>query len=106
MQAGWLDDLTNWMRDQVERVWNAFVEFIGDAIVQLFATLLDLCATLIEAIPVPDFIANYSLGQFFSALPPEILWGVGQFNIGEAFAMIGAGYAFRLLRKLFTLGQW
>ncbi|MDH5829713.1 phage coat protein [Luteimonas sp. M1R5S18] len=106
MQAGWLDDLTNWLRDTLGGLWDDFVEFMGDLLISALEALCDFFASLIESIPVPDFITQYSLDGLVSQLPPNVLWFLGVIRFPECIALLGLGVAFRLIRKLFTLGQW
>lgn len=105
MQAGWLDDLTNWLRETLEGLLAALLEALQSFALFVVEMVMQVFATIVEAIPVPDFLAN-GLGGMFSFLPPEILYFVDLFNIPEGLALVGAGVAFRLLRKLLTLGQW
>lgn len=106
MNVGWLDDLTNWLREQLERLFNFLVQLVKDAILWLLEAMLDLGALIIEAIPVPDWMGNYSIAGMLGQAGPTIAWCVTTFRIGEAMTIIGAAYAFRLLRKVLTLGQW
>ena len=106
MQAGWLTDLTTWIAQQLKALWDAFVEFCGDLLIKAGETVCDFFATAVEAIPVPDFLTQYSLDGMLGQAGPVIAWLVGTFRIGECFAILAAGFAFRMLRKLLTLGQW
>lgn len=106
LQAGWLSDLTDWIKEAIESVWDAFVEFMGDLVVTAIEGVLSLFVVMINALPVPDFLTAYSLDGLLSQAGGTILWLVGTFRIGECLSIIAAGWAFRLLRKLFTLGQW
>jgi hypothetical protein len=60
----------------------------------------------ISAIPVPDFIANNSMGSLLGQTGPIVGFFMTELNIGQALTLVGAGYAFRLLRKFLTLFQW
>lgn len=102
----WLTNLTNWIATLIRNLWGDVTQYVGDQFVVLVQTILDLVATAIEAIPVPDFIANYSLGTLLGGIGPDALWAMSTFRIGEGLGLIASGYAFRLLRKLITLGQW
>ncbi len=106
MQVGWLTDITNWFRDAFLALWNAFVLFLHDLIVALIAGVMDAFASLVELIPVPDFMTTYSMNSLLGQAGNTIAWLVGTFRVGECLTIIAAGFAFRLLRKLFTLGQW
>lgn len=103
---GWLSDVTDWMGDQIQRVWDAFTEFMGDFLLAGVEMLLDFSAFVIEKIPAPEFIAEYTIGGMLGNIGSDLLWIVGNFRFAEGLAAIGAGYGFRLLRKALTLGQW
>ena len=102
----WLTQLTNWLAQLVKDIWQSLVDFLAAYLVNWVSTLCDLFATAIESIPVPDFLTTYSMDGLLSQTGPTVTWLVGEFKIGQCLAIIGAGFAFRLLRKLFTLGQW
>jgi hypothetical protein len=106
MQAGWLQDLTNWIGRQLTALFEAIVEFFGDLLVLLVESVLNLFAMAVEAIPVPDWVTTNSIGAFLNNGGDTLMWAVGTFKIGEGLALIGLGFGFRLLRKLLTLGQW
>lgn len=104
--TSWLTDITKWLGDALKKLWDALVQLWQDAFLWVFEQVLSAWAMLVEALPVPDLLTTYSLGGLFAALPPEVLYFAGLFKVPEGLAMIGAGVAFNLLRKLFTLGQW
>lgn len=103
---GWLNDLTNWLKEQLLALWEAIAEFFTDLIVKTLEAVCDFFATIVEAIPVPDWVTTYSLDGILGNAGPTIAWLIGTFRIGEGLGLIALGYGFRLLRKLFTLGQW
>lgn len=105
MQAGWLDDITNWLGDQIEAVWHSFMQLCYDFLLVIVETVGDAFATAIESIPTPAFLVN-GMGAMFNQLDPAVLYFVGQFRMPEGLLILSAGLSFRLLRKLFTLGQW
>lgn len=61
---------------------------------------------IINAIPVPSFLASGGLRSVFSALPDSVTYFVWFFGIPEALLIVSAGVVFRLTRKALTLGQW
>lgn len=103
---GWLRDLTDWLLNQIITVWNAFVGALKAIVLYIVETLLELAATVIELIPVPDFIGQYAIGSMLSHLGSDLAWFMGSLRIGEALGLLGLGYAARLVRKALTLGQW
>lgn len=103
---GWLSDLTDWLREQIIAFWTAIAEFFTDLVIVALDAVCDFFATVIESIPVPDWLTTYSLDGLLGNAGPTIAWIVGTFKIGEGLGVVALGVAFRLLRKLFTLGQW
>lgn len=102
----WLNDLTTWLKEQFMALWNAFTELLQDMLLNALEMVLDVFAKAVEAISVPDFMTTYNLGTLLGEAGPTVVWIANTFRLGEGLALIAAGYAFRLLRKLLTLGQW
>lgn len=86
-------------------LWTDFVEFLVDLPVSIIKGILDAVAGIFESIPVPDFM-NQSLGDALGPAMPYIGNFAAQAGLGQAFSILAAGLAFRLLRKALTLGQW
>lgn len=105
-QAGWLQDLTDWIRRQVERFWNAIVEFFNDLIILAIKAILELVVMAFERLPVPDFMQQYSIGSLLGNAGSTVGWFVQTFRIGECLAVIALGIAFKITRKILTLGKW
>ena len=104
--GNWLQNLTQWLWEVISKLWDGLESLLGDLILSWIGHMMDLYALVIESIPAPEFLNQYSINNLLAAAGPSVAWVVGTFRIGEALALIGAGYAFRLLRKLLTLGQW
>lgn len=104
---GWLSSITVWFLGLFKKVFTGLVDFIHDGLLWLFWNCLDAIATALVAIPVPAFFSQgIDVGTLFSAFPPLALYIISKLHLGQAFAVLAAGIAFRLGRKLFTLGQW
>ncbi len=103
---GWLNDFTNWLAEQLTKLWEAIETFFTDLLVGLVETVLEAYALIVELIPVPDFLSTYSLCNLLGLAGPEVGYFLQTFRIGEALGLIAAGYTFRLTRKLVTAGQW
>lgn len=106
MNIGWVDDITDWFREQFEKLFGFLVKLAKDVILWFFEKALELAAKVIEAIPVPEFLQNLGIANMLQQAGPVVAWAVTTFKLGEAFALIGAAYAFRLLRKVMTFGRW
>lgn len=80
-------------------------EILNDLFVYLFKSLLALFSFIITSIPVPDFISG-GLQGIVNAIDPSILYFLNLSGVPIALSIIGAGYAFMLIRKIATLGIW
>jgi len=101
-----MDGLLDWLWSAIKAVFAALWDFVTDLFVALVGALFDLFAWIIQHIPVPEFLASASLSGLFANVDPSILYFVHFFNLPACLGLIGAGVAFRLLRKALTLGQW
>jgi len=102
-----LAKITAWLLDLAKAAFEAVVTLLHDVIVWAFDGILQALAAVIAAIPVPSFMSGgVSIGSQLSGFPAATLYVLGQLGIAQCFAVLAAGIAFRLTRKLFTLGQW
>lgn len=86
-------------------LWANVVAFFTELPLKVLSGVLGAVASLIEAIPVPDFLSG-GLQSFLSAVDPSVLYFLAQSGFPEAVALLGSGFAFRMVRKAATLGQW
>lgn len=103
---GWLTDFKDWLVDQWKALWGAFFDFGNDLILKFLKKALELFAELAKDIPVPPWMADYSLGHLFAQLSPTLGYFVDRLGFGVGLGLIGLGYAFRVVRKLATAFQW
>lgn len=103
---GWLSDATDWLGEQIEAVWNATEAFFSDLLVGAVETVLDLVSTIANGIPVPEFLQGISICGTLSQAGPTAAWISDICHLPEGMTAIAGGFAFRMLRKLLTLGQW
>jgi hypothetical protein len=104
--SGWLSRITGWFAYAFQVFFAAIAQFFKDLVTYVLAAVLGLVAMAIAAIPVPDWIANNSMGNLLGQAGPVAGFFMAKLQIPAALALIGAGYAFRLLRKFLTLFQW
>jgi hypothetical protein len=103
--SDFFQDLYNDFIGWVVAVFDAIIAFFADLLILILDGFLSAIATIIESIPAPDFIQN-GLQFYLSGIDPSILYFLSISGLDTAFALLGSGLAFRLLRKLVTLGQW
>lgn len=103
---GWLTDLTMWLVPYLQDYWAALKAYLDDWPVMWAEKFFDVAAIIIESIPMPDFLSQYSLTNLFGNAGPTISWIIGKFRLSEGMTMVAAAYGFRMLRKLLTLFQW
>lgn len=103
----WLKLITDWIVGLVKAILGFIADLVRDVLVWVLDALLGALGDLIASIPAPAFLSNGSgLGGLLGGLPPFALYVIQNARLTEALAIISAGVAFNLLRKLFTLGQW
>lgn len=100
-----LQQFTAWLLTIIKGLFSAVWTFVQDAFIAIAEMVTGVLATLLALIPVPPFMAD-GLQSLFNGLGGDVLWLCVQFGVPEALGIIGAGYAFRLTRKVVTLFQW
>lgn len=104
--TGWLSRLTGWFSYALNTLFTALVGFFKDLVTYVLAVVLGVVALAISMIPVPTFLQGISLGSMLGQTGSVVGFFMMNLQIPAALGMIGAGYAFRLLRKFLTLFQW
>lgn len=104
--TGWLSRITGWFSYAFNTLFGAIAAFFKDLVTFAIASVLGIFALAISALPVPSFIANNSLGSLLGQTGSIVGFFMVQLQIPAGLGLIGAGYAFRLLRKFATLFQW
>ena len=105
-QAGWLTELTDFIRRQVERLWTALVDFFRDLVIYALEQSLSLIATAFEKLPAPEFLTQYNLNSLLGSAGATVGWFVDVFKIADCLAVISLGVTFFILRKILTFGKW
>lgn len=84
-----------------------FGQWLLDALLwiprKLWAELLDVFAKIIEAMPVPDFVAHAQ--NLFNGIPGSVIYFANFFAIGEGLTMVLGAYLLRfILRRIPFIG--
>lgn len=103
---GWLIKLTDWLREQMIAMFQAYLNLLQALFMIWLKQMCGVWLTLLDLLPVPDFLANYSMCTLLSQAGPTVGWVLNSFRIAEGLGLIGAAFAFRLSRKFLTLFQW
>ncbi|MBL8506679.1 MAG: hypothetical protein JNJ51_10010 [Methylobacillus glycogenes] len=103
---GWLEKISNFFKDLVIGTLLAILEVLKDILLWFVEGFLDGVAYVLSLIPAPTFLPGNWLGELIGQLPSFALYVVSNINFGTALLIIGAGFGFRMLRKVFTLFQW
>lgn len=105
--SDWLAKITAWLVALVQGIFTQLVTWIHDAALWVFDGVLSALAAAVNAISVPSFLSGgVNVGSYLSGMPAFTLYLLQQLNIGACLSVLGAGIAFRLVRKAVTLGQW
>lgn len=97
---------TAWLLELVLAIFTGLWDFFTDIVIAILGGLLSALAAALAAIPAPSFLSQYSISNLIGTFPGEILYFAGVFNLSQCFAILAAGFAFRITRKIVTLGQW
>lgn len=104
--TGVVSGLTGWFSTTLPNFFRSLVKLIKDIPISILGAVLSLVSTIVDAIPVPDFMKDFSLGQLLGSAGSDVGFFMSALRISDGFVVVGAAYAFRLLRKLLTLFQW
>lgn len=92
-----------WLKDWLTAFKDWLLDGLQYVLLKTFELFLEGVALVIEAMPAPDFITEYSLSDL---IDPDILWMLHNSGVSTALSIISAAMVFRLLRRLLTLGIW
>lgn len=101
-----LDQLTNWLREQIQKFWQALQDLLGDLFVMWLKHSIEMIVWTIAHIPVPAFLQQESLGTILGRAGPTIGWFVATFQIGPSLGVIATAMVFYIVRRFLTLGIW
>lgn len=90
----------------IKGVWDDIVEFAEDLPIKVIKGILDAVYYVLSLIPTPDFLSNFKIGSILGPVEPYIGYFLQMSGLGNALLIVASGVAFRLTRKLVTLGQW
>lgn len=102
----WLTDLKNWFVDTLKALWDAWSGMYHDLSLMIVKNVLEAVGEIAKTIPVPDWMAEYSIGHMLGQLSPSLGYFVDRIGLGVGLPLIGLGYAFRVSRKVLTAFQW
>lgn len=101
-----ITDFAKWLFDLVKGFIEACVDFLKDLFIWALDGVLGAIGAIIAAIPVPDFLTQYSLGVLFNQMHPVLAFFGSQLHIAQGLGIVAAGFAFRMTRKVLTFFQW
>lgn len=100
-----IDNALAWIANLVQDVFFAFMYMLHDVFTFLLDAFLMAIISVIDLIPVPDFV-NGGMQTYLQLIDPSVLYFLSACGFPQAIALLGTGFVFRMLRKLATLGQW
>lgn len=100
-----MGSIWDWLGQKLTQLWTDFQQWAIEFVAWIADSVLSVVASAVEAIDTPEFLDN-GLASVIGALPNDVVYFLGQSGFGAAIALVGAGVAFRIVRKIVTLGQW
>lgn len=101
-----LPDFYAWLKDFGKAVFDSSIDLIKDMGVSVVELFLLGVGGLLNALPAPKFLVDYSPGQMIQILTPEVVYVLHKIGFVEQVTIIGSAVSFYLARKLITLGRW
>jgi hypothetical protein len=101
----WFSDTWQGFIDWAHEILVIFFTFFRNIALDMFELLMDGIVYVFNLLQPPTFLTS-GAQSFFDGLPSDILYFLSMSGLATGLAIYGAGISFRLLRKLFTLGQW
>ncbi|MGS1079140.1 phage coat protein [Pseudoxanthomonas beigongshangi] len=101
-----LQKLTNWLREQLLALWEAFSKFMSDLFLTWLEHQLNMIVWMFSHIPTPEVLTQQSLGSLLGNAGPSVSWAIGVFQLGPSAAVISAAMVFFIVRRILTLGIW
>ena len=94
-----MDNVCSWYDPSCSLQWMS--EELQSLFTWLWDSILSACASVLEALPVPDFLLN--TGSFI--IPGEVSWAASAFNIEFGIGIIVSAYVARfVLRRIPLVG--
>lgn len=100
-----IDNALQWILELVNNIIETLWDWITDLFLFLMESLLSAIVAIVALIPSPDFLDS-GLQQTVNGFPQLLLYIMANTGITAALGILGAGLAFRLIRKVATLFQW
>lgn len=91
------------IKKAVEDFFTDLTEWLYDSVVAMLEAFLGAVASIIEAVGLPDFVSNYNVTDY---IHNDVLYFLTMSGFGDALAVIGVAYTFRIIRRFLTLGIW
>lgn len=100
-----LGEFTTWLLQVVGQFFTDLWSFFVDACINVFDLVTQAFIAVVAAIPSPAFLTA-GFGGLYTQLDPGIVYLLTKSGLPAGLALIGAGFAFRMARKVATLFQW
>lgn len=100
-----MSDFANWLLGVIKEIFKALWDWVTDAMVWAVDEVLKAVVTLVSAIPAPSFMSS-GLSGAMGQISSDVWFFASHFRLAECLAILGAAFAFRLVRKAVTLFQW
>jgi hypothetical protein len=71
-------------------LWSSLVTWLGSLVADLHQAAADGIGAALAAVPVPQFIPQ--MGDFFAALPPDVVFYLQPFQFGIGLQMMLAAW--------------
>lgn len=101
-----LPDWFGWLGKFGVALFNAAKDLSSDFLLFSLENLLSAVSSLIGLLPVPEFLTAYTPQLLLGSMSGPVLYVLMKLGLPQTLSIIGAGFTFRLTRKLVTIGRW
>lgn len=92
-----------WIKEWLSNFLSWLIDILLYIPQKLFDLFLDALVVLLDSLPLPGFITDYSLTQLIS---PDLHYFLSMSGLDVALGIVGGAYIFYFLRRVLTLGIW
>lgn len=98
-----MDSIINWLKETLASLLDWVLQVLLWAPKKVWSLILDGLASVIEGLPVPDFVAQ--AGSFFGNIPGSVVYFFQFFAVAEGLAMVSLALILRFaLRRIPLIG--
>lgn len=94
----WLTDFLDWAIGILKTLANTLFTMMKDVFLWFFEQIMILVTFILQG--MGELFQGLNVSQYFSGIPSDVAWVIGQTGLGEALGMIVAAITIRIFLQL------